>query len=76
MMSLRGADRLTVGQQRRVAIYQELAATILDCKSPRKHVLRARIPSLTAEDCGAAGIMRPANARKTAAWHCQECSKN
>jgi transposase len=49
-----------------------LAAIIANRNSPQKHVWRARIVLLTAEGCGIAEIVRPANVAKSVVWRCQE----
>src|SRR5688572_23938309 len=49
-----------------------LEAVVADRNSPQKHVWRARIVLLTANECGTADIMRRTGKAKTAVWRWQE----
>jgi len=55
-----------------VADRARLAAVVADRNSPQKHVWRARIVLLTADECGTTEIIRRTGKAKTAVWRWQE----
>src|SRR5579863_4709184 len=50
----------------------KLEAVVANRNSPQKHVWRAKIILLTADDCGAAEIMQATGKAKTVIWRWQE----
>ena len=51
---------------------RELEAVVANRNSPQKHVWRAKIILLTADDCGTAEIMQATGKAKTVIWRWQE----
>jgi Winged helix-turn helix len=51
---------------------RELEAVVANRNSPQKHVWRAKIILLTADDCGTAEIMQATGKAETVIWRWQE----